>query len=100
MNKAQLIDAVAKLADVPKNISSKLVDAFIDTVTGALASGDVVSLIGFGTFSVKERAARLGRNPKTGEEIQISAAKVPSFKAGKAFKEAVSEAEAGVVEEA
>lgn len=93
MNKAQLIDAVASTADLPKTVASRALDAVLDSITKSLAEGDVVSLIGFGTFAVKTRAARIGRNPKTGAEIQIDEAKVPSFKAGKALKEAVSEME-------
>lgn len=89
MNKAQLIDAVAEAADLPKNVASKALDSVLDCISKALAEGDIVALMGFGTFSVKDRAARLGRNPKTGAEIQIKAAKVPNFKAGKALKDAV-----------
>lgn len=92
MNKAQLIDAVAVAADLPKTVATRAVDAFLDTVSKALSEGDTVALIGFGTFAVKERAARVGRNPKTGAEIHIKAAKVPNFKAGKALKDAVGEA--------
>lgn len=89
VNKAQLIDAVAEAADLPKNVASKALDSVLDCISKALAEGDIVALMGFGTFSVKDRAARLGRNPKTGAEIQIKAAKVPNFKAGKALKDAV-----------
>jgi len=92
VNKAQLIDAVAVAADLPKTVATRAVDAFLDTVSKALSEGDTVALIGFGTFAVKERAARVGRNPKTGAEIHIKAAKVPNFKAGKALKDAVGEA--------
>ncbi|MGK7295585.1 MAG: HU family DNA-binding protein [Candidatus Wenzhouxiangella sp. M2_3B_020] len=89
MNKAELIDSIASEADLSKADAGRALDAFIDNVTKALKKGDTVSLIGFGTFSVKERAARTGRNPATGETIQIKASKTPSFKAGKAFKDAI-----------
>lgn len=91
VNKAQLIDAVAVAADLPKTVASRALDAVLDSISDSLKSGDTVALIGFGTFSVKDRAARVGRNPKTGAEIQIKAAKVPNFKAGKALKDAVGE---------
>lgn len=90
MNKSELIDAIAESADISKAAAGRAIDAVVDSVTGALKDGDQVTLIGFGTFSVKERAARTGRNPQTGEEIQIAAAKIPSFKAGKALKDAVN----------
>ena len=90
MNKSELIDAIADSADISKAAAGRAVDAFVDSITGALKSGDQVTLIGFGTFSVKDRAARTGRNPQTGQEIQIAAAKIPSFKAGKALKDAVN----------
>lgn len=88
MNKAQLIDAIAASADISKASAGRALDAFMDSVTDALKEGDQVALVGFGTFVVRERVARAGRNPKTGEAIQISAAKVPAFKAGKALKDA------------
>ncbi len=88
MNKSELIDAIAASADLSKASAGRALDAVVDAVTGALKSGDSVSLVGFGTFSVKDRAARSGRNPQTGATIQIAAAKVPSFKAGKALKDA------------
>lgn len=90
MNKAELIEAVATAADLPKAAAGRAIDAVVDSVTTALTEGDQVVLVGFGTFSVKERAARTGRNPQTGKEIQIAAANVPSFKAGKALKDAVN----------
>jgi DNA-binding protein HU-beta len=90
VNKSELIDAIAASADLSKASAGRALDAVVEAVTGALKSGDSVSLVGFGTFSVKERAARTGRNPQTGAEIQIAAAKVPSFKAGKALKDAVN----------
>lgn len=90
MNKAELIEAVATAADLPKAAAGRAIDAVVNSVTTALTEGDQVVLVGFGTFSVKERAARTGRNPQTGKEIQIAAANVPSFKAGKALKDAVN----------
>ncbi|MER2299169.1 MULTISPECIES: nucleoid-associated protein HU-beta [Pseudomonas] len=90
MNKSELIDAIAASADISKAAAGKALDAVIDSVTGALKDGDDVVLVGFGTFSVKERAARTGRNPQTGKAIEIAAAKVPGFKAGKGLKDAVN----------
>ncbi|SBS30233.1 DNA-binding protein HU-beta [Marinomonas aquimarina] len=90
MNKSELIDAIATSADLSKAAASNALDATLKAIEEALANGDQVTLVGFGTFAVKERAARTGRNPQTGEEIQISAAKVPSFKAGKGLKDAVN----------
>jgi len=90
VNKSELIEAIAASADIPKAAAGRALDAMVETVTGALKEGDQVVLVGFGTFSVKDRAARTGRNPQTGAEIQIAAAKVPSFKAGKALKDAVN----------
>ncbi|MBP7365839.1 MAG: HU family DNA-binding protein [Pseudoxanthomonas sp.] len=90
MNKSDLIDAVAGDADVSKAEAARVVDAVIDSITRALKKGDTVTLVGFGTFQVRERAARSGRNPKTGETIKIDASKNPAFKAGKALKDAVN----------
>ncbi|WP_119396482.1 HU family DNA-binding protein [Salinibius halmophilus] len=90
MNKSELVDKVAESADIPKAVAARALDAVIGSVTDALKNDDQVVLVGFGTFQVKERAARTGRNPQTGAEIQIAAAKVPSFKAGKALKDAVN----------
>ena len=90
MNKTNLIDAVASEADVSKAEAARVVDAVIDSITRALKKGDTVTLVGFGTFQVRERAARSGRNPKTGETIKIGASKNPAFKAGKALKDAVN----------
>ncbi|SEM14590.1 HU family DNA-binding protein [Halomonas daqiaonensis] len=90
MNKSELVEAIAASADIPKAAASRALDAMVDTVTDSLKKGDSVSLVGFGTFQVKERAARTGRNPQTGQPIEISAAKVPSFKAGKALKDSVN----------
>jgi len=90
VNKAELIDKVAEGADISKAAATRALDTVLDSITGALKSGDVVTLVGFGTFQVKDRAARTGRNPRTGEAIQIKASKNPSFKAGKALKDAVN----------
>ena len=90
MNKSELIDAIAAAADLSKADAGRALDATIDAITGALKKGDAVSLVGFGTFAVKQRAAREGRNPQTGKTIQIAAANVPGFKAGKALKDAVN----------
>jgi DNA-binding protein HU-beta len=89
MNKSDLIEAVAEAADITKVKAGNAVEAMTDAIAAALRSGDTVSLIGFGTFAVKERAARSGRNPKTGESIAIPASKTPTFKAGKAFKDSI-----------
>ncbi|NRA82916.1 MAG: HU family DNA-binding protein [Gammaproteobacteria bacterium] len=90
MNKSQLIDQIASGADISKAAAGRALDSFIDAVTGALKADDKVSLVGFGTFEVRQRAARTGRNPQTGAEIKIAAATVPAFKAGKALKDAVN----------
>ena len=90
MNKAELIDAVAESADLSKAAASNAVDAVFDVITNALKAGDSVTVVGFGTFSVKQRAARSGRNPQTGATIQIGAKQVPKFTAGKALKDAVN----------
>ena len=91
MNKAELIDAIASAADINKSDAGRALDAVIDNITDALKRGDQVALVGFGTFSVKHRAGREGRNPQTGETIQIKPSNVPGFKAGKALKDAVNE---------
>ena len=88
MNKSELIDAIAESADLSKASAGRALDAAVEAITNALKSNDSVSLVGFGTFSVKERAARTGHNPQTGAPIEIAAAKIPSFKAGKALKDA------------
>ncbi len=90
MNKSELIQAVADAVDIPKTTAANAIDATIDSIKNALAEGDSVTLIGFGTFTVRERAARVGRNPRTGESLDIKAANVPVFKPGKAFKDAVN----------
>ncbi|AWM79748.1 DNA-binding protein HU [Gammaproteobacteria bacterium ESL0073] len=89
MNKSELIDALAAKANISKTAAGVALDAVLASVTEALQQGDNVALVGFGTFSVKERAARTGRNPKTKEPIKIAASKAPSFKAGKSLKDAV-----------
>jgi DNA-binding protein HU-beta len=90
MNKTELIDAVADEAEVSKAEAGRTVDAVISSITKALKKGDSVTLVGFGTFQVRKRAARTGRNPKTGDTIKIKASKNPAFKAGKALKDAVN----------
>ena len=89
MNKTELVAAVATKADLSKKDAEAAVKAVLDAVTEALADGEKVALVGFGTFEVKERAARTGKNPRTGEAIEIPASKVPYFKAGAALKNAV-----------
>ncbi|MCC1496393.1 HU family DNA-binding protein [Alcanivorax sp. 1008] len=90
MNKSELIDAIAAAADLSKADAGRALDATIEAITGALKKEETVSLVGFGTFQVKTRSAREGRNPQTGATIQIAEAKVPGFKAGKALKDAVN----------
>ena len=90
MNKAELINAVAASADCSKKDAEAVITAALDTITAALKDGYKVQLVGFGSFEVKKRAARIGRNPKTKESIEIPASVVPVFKAGKALKDAVS----------
>jgi DNA-binding protein HU-beta len=90
MNKSDLIDAIAASAKLSKADAGRALDALVKTVTKTLKKGDTVSLVGFGTFSVRKRAARTGRNPRTGETIKIKASKNPAFKAGKALKDAVN----------
>jgi len=87
MNKSELVASMAEKSGLTKADCARAVEAFTDAVGDAISSGDSLSLVGFGTFSVRDRAARLGRNPRTGEEIQISAAKMPTFKPGKALKD-------------
>lgn len=90
MNKSELIDAVAQSADISKAAAARAVDGFVAAVTDALKKGEQVTLVGFGTFLVREREARTGRNPQTGAEIKIPASKLPAFKAGKGLKDAVN----------
>lgn len=90
MNKAELVESVASRADLSKSDAGDAVEAVFDTITRSLKKGDNVALVGFGTFSVKRRAARTGRNPRTGEPLEIPATNVPGFKAGKGLKDAVN----------
>jgi DNA-binding protein HU-beta len=90
VNKSDLVDAIAKSADLSKASAARALDATVETIKKALKKGDTVSLVGFGTFKVGKRAARSGRNPRTGETIKIKAAKVPKFSAGKGLKDAVN----------
>lgn len=90
MNKTELIAAVAEKADLSKKDAEAAITAAVEAITGALIEGEKVQLVGFGSFEVKTHAARVGRNPKTGEEIPISEARLPVFKAGKALKDAVA----------
>jgi DNA-binding protein HU-beta len=90
VNKNELVDAVASAADLKKSEATKAVDAVFDSITDSLKKGDEVRLVGFGTFTVSKRNASEGRNPRTGEKIQIAASKQPKFKAGKGLKDAVN----------
>lgn len=90
MNKSELVDAVAESADLSKAAAGRAVDSMVGAITDSLKQGEQVTLVGFGTFLIRERAARTGRNPRTGEAIEIAAAKNPAFKAGKALKDAVN----------
>ena len=90
MNKTELIAAVAESAELSKASAGRAIDATLEAITGALKSDDKVTLIGFGTFEVRKRAARTGRNPRTGKAIKIKASKSPAFKAGKSLKDAVN----------
>jgi len=90
VNKSELIDQIAKSADMSKAAATRALDSAVKAVQGALKKGDMVTLVGFGTFYVGKRAARNGRNPRTGATIKIKAAKVPKFRAGKALKDAVN----------
>lgn len=91
MNKTELVAAVAEQADISKKDAEKALKAFVDVVTEEMKKGEKVQLVGFGTFEVSERAAREGRNPRTGETMEIAASKAPKFKAGKALKDMVNE---------
>lgn len=90
MTKKELIDRIASDANISKTAATDALGSFIDNISGALGKGDTVTLVGFGTFSVSNRAARTGRNPKTGAPIQIKASKVPRFKAGKSLKDSIN----------
>ncbi len=90
MNKSQLIDKIAQSANISKTAAGRALDVFITSVTESLKEGNDIALVGFGTFEVRERSARTGRNPQTGKEITIPAARVPGFRAGKGLKSAVN----------
>jgi len=90
VNKSGLIDAIAKHADISKAAAGRALDATVNSIKTSLRKGDVVTLVGFGSFYVGKRTARQGRNPRTGDEIRIRAAKIPKFRAGKALKDAVN----------
>ena len=90
MTKAELVTSIAEKTGLTKKDSEKALAAFVDTVTETLAKGDSIQLVGFGTFEVRQRNARTGKNPATGEEIEIPASKVPAFKAGRGLKDAVN----------
>ena len=90
VNKSELIDAIARHADISKAAAGRALDATVNSITGSLKKGDIVTLVGFGSFYVGKRTERQGRNPQTGDAIRIGAAKVPKFRAGKALKDAVN----------
>jgi len=90
MNKSDLVEKMAEAADISKSAATRALDGLTDAITEGLKQGETVSLVGFGTFTVRERAARTGRNPQTGASIEIAASKTPSFKAGKALKDAIN----------
>ena len=90
MNKSELIDSISNSTDVSKASAGRVLDALCDVVAGSLKDSEPVAIAGFGTFSVRDRAARTGRNPRTGEAIEIAASRVPAFKAGKALRDAVN----------
>lgn len=90
MTKTELVNSIVEKSELSKSDAEKAIKAFVDTVTEVLQQGDKIAMVGFGTFSVGDRAARVGKNPQTGEAINIPAAKVPKFKAGKALKEAIN----------
>ena len=94
MNKTELVAAVAEKAEISKKDADSAVNAVIESIIEAVASKDKVQIVGFGTFEARERKEKIGKNPRTGEEIKIAASKVPAFKAGKAFKDAVNAAPA------
>lgn len=97
MNKSDLVDVIAESTGVSKSVAGKTLDKFLESITQALKKGEDVTLIGFGTFCVRERKARTGRNPKTGEALQIEASQAAVFKAGKALKEAVQKSSSNLV---
>ena len=90
MNKAEMIEHIAQAAEISKSAAERAVDAMVGAIKSSLRMGDMVTLVGFGSFYVSERAARTGRNPRTGEELKIEAARVPKFRSGKALKDAIN----------
>ncbi|KIL03225.1 HU family DNA-binding protein [Stutzerimonas xanthomarina] len=90
MNKSELVNAIAKNADIPETVARRVLDSTIEVISDTLSRGDSIALVGFGTFAVKERAERNGRNPKTGDTMTIAASKLPSFKPGKTLKDAIN----------
>ena len=90
MNKAEMIEQIARVAEISKSAAERAIDAMVVAIKSNLKKGNLVTLVGFGTFYVGKRAARIGRNPRTGAEIKIKAARVPKFRAGKALKDAVN----------
>ncbi len=90
MNKAELVDQIAQAAEISKSAAERAVDAFVGCVKSSLRKDEMVTLVGFGTFYPGKRAERVGRNPRTGEEVKISAARLPKFRAGKALKDAIN----------
>ncbi|MGE5129921.1 MAG: HU family DNA-binding protein [Sphingomonadaceae bacterium] len=90
MNKAEMIEHIAQAAEISKSAAERAVDAMVGAIKSSLRKGDMVTLVGFGSFYVSERAARTGRNPRTGEELKIGAARVPKFRSGKALKDAIN----------
>jgi DNA-binding protein HU-beta len=90
VNKAEMIDHIAQAAEISKSAAERAVDAMVGAIKSSLKKGDMVTLVGFGSFYVSERAARTGRNPRTGEELKIAAARVPKFRSGKALKDAIN----------
>jgi DNA-binding protein HU-beta len=90
LNKSELVNAIAKNADIPETVARRVLDSTIEVISDTLSRGDSIALVGFGTFAVKERAERNGRNPKTGDTMTIAASKLPSFKPGKTLKDAIN----------
>ena len=90
MNKAEMIEHIAQAAEISKSAAERAVDAMVAAIKSSLKKGDMVTLVGFGSFYVSDRAARTGRNPRTGEEVKIAAARVPKFRSGKALKDAIN----------
>jgi len=90
VNKAEMIEHIAQAAEISKSAAERAVDAMVAAIKSSLKKGDMVTLVGFGSFYVSDRAARTGRNPRTGEEVKIAAARVPKFRSGKALKDAIN----------